>query len=110
MIDGERLLLLVNRVAKEISLRELVYTEAHNREVSFHTVGEELRAYCRTADLQKELPSNFCRCHRSFIVNINYVDRIDGNDVVMITGDRIPLPRKKRRAFIERISKTTIRE
>ncbi len=110
MKDKDRLRLLVNRREREIFLPELIYAEAHNREISFFLPGKEIRGYYRISKLEKELPANFCRCHRSFIVNMDYVDRIDGADVVMMTGERIPLPRKKRRVFTERLYKQTIRE
>ena len=110
MVDGDRLFLLVNRVMKEIPLAELIYAEAHNREISFHVTDKEIQGYYCMAELQKELPSNFYRCHRSFIVNLDYVDYVEGSDIRMKNGERIPLPKKRRAAFMERLTGKTIRE
>lgn len=50
----------------------------------------------------------FIRCHRSHIINLNFVDRLDRNDrgiIVMKDGTEIPLSRSFREKFLELLEK-----
>lgn len=54
-----------------------------------HTVNTLLK------DLQKQLPSNFYRCHMSYIVNVDRISSISSNRITLIDGTEIPIPVKK---------------
>ena len=41
----------------------------------FHTPTRNYEAYSSFSKLQKQLPKNFIRCHKSFIANINNIDK-----------------------------------
>lgn len=52
----------------------------------------------------------FMRCHRSHIINFNYVNRFDKNDggkIILKNNDEIPLSRKFREPFFELLEKMT---
>ena len=57
-------------------------------------------------DLERAVDSpDFFRCHRSFLVNLGHVERIESSDFLMSDGARIPissanLPRA-RNAFLD---------
>ena len=38
---------------------------------------------------------DFVKTHRSYIVNMNYIELINKTEIIMINGDRIPVPPKK---------------
>lgn len=46
--------------------------------------------------------ASFLRCHRSYLVNLSHVRRIEKADVVMDNGDRIPLSRRLYKEVNER--------
>ena len=45
-------------------------------------------------ELEAQLGSSFVKCHRSYLVNLNHVTRIEKTDVVLDNGERIPLSRR----------------
>jgi DNA-binding LytR/AlgR family response regulator len=47
-------------------------------------------------DLEKELGASFLRCHRSHIVNLNYVDKVLEQYILMKNGDRVPMRQRGR--------------
>src|SRR5690606_16403135 len=49
--------------------------------------------------MNRELPPNFKRCHRSYIVNENYISRIDRSVVIMTNGSAIPMSKSYREGF-----------
>ncbi|MEH6309111.1 LytTR family DNA-binding domain-containing protein [Olivibacter sp. CPCC 100613] len=50
--------------------------------------------YGKLSDIQFVLPRDFVRTHRSHIVNLKYVEIIDGNNVVLRNGVSIPIGEK----------------
>jgi two-component system LytT family response regulator len=61
------------------------------------------------ADLEAELDAGFCRVHRSAIVNLERVRRLEngedgGVDVVLTTGARLSVSRRYRRELQESLA------
>ena len=44
--------------------------------------------------LEKTLPITFCRCHRSYIVNVRKIENCSRNQVILSNGITVPLGRK----------------
>ena len=81
-----------------IPFTRLVYIEGMERSVFFNTdLGETVEARMKMEDAAKQVSgSPFLRCHRSFIVNMNYVADIKGNDLIMKNGCLIPVRKNGR--------------
>jgi len=41
----------------------------------------------------------FARIHQGFILNLQYLDRVDGNAVALKNGNKLPLSRNGRKAL-----------
>lgn len=56
------------------------------------------------SEMMDMLPGNqFCRVHRSFIVNLERVDRV-GSDHLEVAGEQIPLSRTKKTEILDRLN------
>lgn len=42
----------------------------------------------------------FFRCHTSFLINLNYIEKIQGNDV-WVNGQLLSISRYRRKEFLE---------
>ncbi|WP_298221813.1 LytTR family DNA-binding domain-containing protein [Flavobacterium sp.] len=73
------------------------YTQFHLKDGSKIMVSKPLKEY------DSLLPENqFARCHQSYIVNLNEVNRIDKSDLIIMTNrDEIPLSSRKKKWFID---------
>lgn len=61
-----------------IALKDVVYLQADNNTTDFHLFnGKKLTAYKTLKHYENNLPSFFYRIHNSYIVNSNYVSRIN---------------------------------
>jgi two-component system LytT family response regulator len=61
-----------------IALKDVVYLKADNNTTDFHMQnGKKLTAYKTLKHYENNLPSFFYRIHNSYIVNSNYVSRIN---------------------------------
>ncbi|MEP3211147.1 MAG: LytTR family DNA-binding domain-containing protein [Maribacter sp.] len=49
--------------------------------------------------IREELPPNFIQCHRSYIVNANFIKQINREELILINNTSIPLSRSYRDNF-----------
>ena len=56
---------------------DIQYIKRDGMKIIFHTSTRDYEIYSSFAKLQGELPKNFVRCHKSFIANINNIDKIE---------------------------------
>lgn len=80
---------------KTIRLRpdEIIYIESHNHKISICTVDEIYNVYEKISDVKKRLSTEFVQCHKSFLVNLKHVYSLEGKEVIMKNGRRIPISR-----------------
>ena len=85
-------------------LEDVRYVKAEANYVSFHC-GPDLRPVMTLAALKNisaELPGNFLRTHRSYIVNRNHVERVDAEGV-HLGKTTIPIGDSFRAGFLEKL-------
>src|SRR6185312_6177261 len=69
-----------NNQIEKVLYSELLYAEAMLNYVMLYTATRKLMVYVTIKALEEQLPADqFIRVHKSFIVNISKVRRIDGN-------------------------------
>ena len=56
---------------------DIQYIKRDGMKVIFHTPSRDYEVYSSFAKLQTQLPSNFVRCHKSFIANIDNIDKLE---------------------------------
>lgn len=85
-----------------VPLDEIVYCEVIGRKLYVHTKSEEIiDYYCRLDHLEQSVDCRFFRCHRSYLVNLDWVRGLkDGN--ALLPGDKeIPVSRLRRQMLTE---------
>lgn len=86
-----------------IPLDKIYYVEAREKKIFVRTVHEEYGFYETMENMTKQLPPNFLRCHRSYIVNMDKVEmaRIARNCLELKGGVTVPLSRNYKKAVKE---------
>lgn len=82
-----------------ISFTRLEYVEVINKTVNFHLAdGVVYETFAALADFEETLLSRpeFLKTHRSYIINLGYIQAINGNVVVTKNGYQIPISRQRR--------------
>lgn len=81
-----------------IPLAEIVYCEVQGRKIYIHQSGGKVSDfYDRLDDLERRLDRRFFRCHRSYLVNLEYVRGCKAGQVVLPQNDVIPVSRLRER-------------
>lgn len=84
----------------------IVYFEARERRIFVLAGVKEYGFYSTMDNLEKSLPEQFVRCHRSFIFNMNRAQelKLTQNTIIMDDGSKVPLSRGYRNVIKEKMS------
>ncbi|WP_273566887.1 LytR/AlgR family response regulator transcription factor [Maribacter halichondriae] len=86
----------------KIDVDEIQYIEAYGNYVKIYTDTMILTPETLTNFLEK-LPPNFLRIHKSFVINFNTLKLIDGNQIVLQNGAKLPIGKSYKKAVLDRI-------
>lgn len=89
----------------KILLKSLSYIETYNRNLLLHTEDKSIISYKKLQDMEQELlESGFARCHTSFLVNMFYVESVENMEAVLLTNERLPISKLKKKNFMSRLA------
>lgn len=77
-----------------IDQNEILYIESQNRKIRITTINEQIELSTYTLkELLDKLTTNFIRCHRGYIININYIEEVDKrNNDIYLGNVKWPIP------------------
>lgn len=82
----------------KIRLEDMVYVDYYDHYVQFHTTEDIKRTYVfRFAEVEKALSfyPNFLLCYRNILVNLDYIEKVDGKFFVLHDGTHLPINRAR---------------
>ena len=94
--DEENTLLIENRQGKTvIPFSQIYYLEVREKRVYIRLKDREYSKYDSLENMLRTLPEQFLRCHRSFVFNISYFERVklSENMIYLENGIIVPLSR-----------------
>lgn len=90
----------------KILYSDIMYFESTDHKINVHTTGGGKVDYYEKLDiLERQLDERFFRCHRAFIVNLEYVFEKKDNQAVLINGEILPVSKRKQQIFSETLLK-----
>ncbi|MCI8281690.1 MAG: response regulator transcription factor [Lachnospiraceae bacterium] len=78
-----------------IPLSEIYYAESSGRKILLHTQREIVEFYGRMQELERRLGNDFFRCHRGYLVHLQYVSGYDAVTVFLKNGESVYLAKQK---------------
>ena len=89
----------INFVSKKKALRiqidDIQFIESINRTAVFHLSNSTKDINIKLDNIEKDLPSNFIRCHKSYLVNMNVIHEISNNKITLFSGAVIPVAKSR---------------
>ena len=91
---------------KIVQLRwaEICYVEGMKEYIDIVTSNSKTTVYKRMKEFEDIQPPNFLRIHNSFIININFIQKMEDNHVFML-GRALSVGKKYKNDLLERLSK-----
>lgn len=87
-----------------LPMDDILYCEVMGRKIYLHTKnGEIIDYYCRLDRLEQTLDSRFFRCHRSYLVNLDYVQGLKDENALVPGNCRIPVSRLRRQMLTDKL-------
>lgn len=83
-----------------LNLRAVLYIEVNGHYVNWHTQSATFRSLDALKTVAKQLPSYFCAISRWTLVNLNYVDAVESNDV-RLAGTALHISRSFKQDFLK---------
>ena len=93
-----RIPIKISNATSMVSQDELIYAESSGRRIRIVTAQEELETYSKLSSLAELLDERFLICHKSFLVNMDYVKIFSGTSFLMNDGTEIPISQTKRKS------------
>lgn len=91
---GPMVELVVNRVPVHIPADSIQYIETADKNCIIHCQKQELKVHLPMDKLAEQLPMDrFLRPHRSFIVSMNYIKRMNDHAFLLENGETVPVSR-----------------
>lgn len=91
-------------IQKVTSLKNVQYIEAAERGTTVRTRKETLTSKCTMVDWQNLLPQDsFYRCHKSFYINLAFVDEIHKDYVKLQNDEKVAISRRCRKEFQDKL-------
>lgn len=99
----EQITLPVNGGLRKIAVQDILYAEAVNHKSAVYLPGEAISVNSSFQDLLSRLRGDtFCRCHHSFVVNLEHVLKQTAHGLLLDTGMELPVSRTYRQEFSKR--------
>jgi DNA-binding LytR/AlgR family response regulator len=88
-----------------INFNEILYIESIKDYVNIKTENQEYIVLDTLKSLENQLPENFARVHKSFILNLEKIEKIDVKNVFLNSGKEIPIGETYKSEFFLKIKK-----
>lgn len=95
----------VEHSSSYVPLGSIIYAESKGKNSQIHTLNGSILVPKSIRELQKGVLKTFFRPHISFLINLEYLDRIKRYSLVLLNGKEIPVPEKKYNSVKEQLDK-----
>lgn len=96
---------------KKIDAYETLYVESFGRKVIFHMCsGAEIECNLTMSEIEHGLvPMEFMRIHKSYLVNMRYIEQVSKSNVVLHNDIAIPLSRRRQKVIYDEFTQYLVR-
>ena len=95
--------------AVKIRFEEILYVEGMQKYVKFKCKDTQVTTLLSLSKLEEILPGkDFLRIQKSFIANLNHIIGIEGNQLIMVNKDKIPISKSIKPQLIQLLDKNKL--
>lgn len=81
-----------SRSTVRLRRRVILYAEIYGKQTIIYTLDGTYQTWTSLDELERQLDGEpFLRCHRSYIVNMQCIDRVQGASFILENGSQIPI-------------------
>ena len=95
----------INGATQLVDLREVLSMESFYRKIRFHLWNESIECYGSFSNLPEFVLDHMIHCHKSFLVNPDYIRTMDHQKFLLKDGSSVPISRSRfvdsRQSFLD---------
>ena len=100
----------VKGTVMQLKFSDIQYVKALDNYIVIHTLNGNHITYLTMTELENSLSTtHFARIHRSYIVNMDQVKIIQGNEIILLNDLKLPLGYSHREHILARIQPSTLK-
>lgn len=89
---------------KKLDIAHILYVEVRDHDLLYHTATESILSRGTLAEAEERIGSpQFFRCSKCYLVNLEYVDGVQGGDI-LLAGDCIAVSRAKKKDLLDALN------
>lgn len=100
-INGKSLFIQTRNWSRNVKIHDIYYCEVIDRKIYLHTKSGVVEYYGRLKETQEQLGPSFVKCHRSYLVNLEYLQEYRGGSVILENGERLPVSRQQQQILLD---------
>ena len=94
------------RQKKKLFLDDIYYFEIKGRMIDVHGPEGIFTYYEQIGELENKLrDKGFFRCHKSYLINLKYVDGYNRQEVILENGEKIAIAKRRYDKFVQEVLK-----
>lgn len=93
--EEEQLALSYNGVSEIVSFHDIIFMESRAHQLFVYTRNKTISLYGKLDDYEDKMQRSFLRIHKSFLVNMNVVKRIERKEMCLKTGIALPISKSR---------------
>lgn len=91
----------IGTAIEKVYFDDIIYIETHGRKTFVHKKEGSYISKTTMSNYEILLDSRFYRCHAAYIVNMYYINKIQGLNVLLKNGEHIFISKSRRSKFID---------
>lgn len=104
--SSEFIIVSKERNKKKLFLDDIYYFEIKVRMIDVHGTEKVFSYYEQIGGLENKLrDKGFFRCHKSYLINLKYVDVYNRQEVILENGEKIMIAKRRYEEFCQKILK-----
>lgn len=88
---------------RTVKIHEICYCEVVNRKIFLHTTSGIIDYYGKIRDVEIQTDPDLIRCHRSYLINPEYLSEYLNGQAILENGEQIPVSRKYYPSFMKKV-------
>lgn len=95
VLENQKLLIQYKGAAYAVPIHKIGYLESCGHQLTIHTTEGNVICYERLEKLKERLPGRFLQCHKSYLVNMDFIRRIEKSSILLKNGSELPVSKAK---------------
>ena len=99
----------INNEIRRVRISGVLCIESFYRKLRIRTQGETMECYGTLSELPENVRRSMIQCHKSFLVNLAHIQKLEGASFRLTDGFSVPISRNRlaesRQAFLDYCSR-----